>query len=184
MRRRPGAEDYWDPGGNEPRLQGLHQPLGPPGEHCSAIMPRYVAPGYRCPWRQRGPSGECKWSTGPYRTRGDHRDLLRSLNDSKGNWHWTLGIIWCRTVIFFSNILWNFILLHPHVFLRNFFNFTQNQRSWTFSNRERNGHIEKIWYRVLRGNWQKVLVYCTVQKASLGLLSGGKRFVMYIHFDI
>ena len=39
-------------------------------------------------------------------------------------------------------------------------------------------------YRVFRENWHKVLVYCTVKKPSIGIFSGGKSSVMYVHFDI
>ena len=34
------------------------------------------------------------------------------------------------------------------------------------------------YYRVIRGKWQKVLVYCTGQEASLCLLSCGKSLLM------
>ena len=57
---------------------------------------------------QRPPLGECRWS----------------IQDKMGSY----GIIWGWSFIFFSNILWSFILCHPHVFLHNSFVFNSKSK--------------------------------------------------------
>ena len=65
------------------------------------------------------------WSVGgPYMIKWAHRDLIRSTQDSIRDTYWALGIHIGMNSGLFSDILWSFILLHHHVFLHNFFNFS------------------------------------------------------------
>ena len=84
---------------------------------------------------------------GPYRTKGGHRDQIWSPKGSIGHPFWVLrvymGMISHRFLkVFCENLLCPLLTFSFITFSL----LTQIQRSWSFSNRERKGHEENIWY--------------------------------------
>ena len=96
---------------------------------------------YKAKWGHWGPV------SGPYRTKGGHRDLFMSpkgfhrapISDPRESY----GDEQSYFFLIFCEILFCFVLTFSFI---TFSILTQIQRSWSFSNRERNGHQEKIRY--------------------------------------
>ena len=95
-------------------------------------------------WGQRRPFEACKWSIqdqmGLQRPQKEPKELHRAPRlgplESYGDEQLSLFLMFC-------GILFCFILTFSFI---TFSILTQNWRSCTFSNRERNGHEENIWY--------------------------------------
>ena len=113
--------------GTYPRLQEPYE------NHREAFGPIWARGGH---WVPVDGLDKAKW---------DKRDLIRSLKGSIGNQDWALqnplgknSFLFLSILSFILWILFCFILMFSFI---TFSSLTQNQRYWSFSNRE-----DKTWY--------------------------------------